>query len=82
MFSRDNIEGKDIILILQVLPELSQNGQVFVPRSTANEKANTLKAKNEGDDGEDNHQKGEERFDDKKAAALPHETRQQVSFDE
>lgn len=81
MYVTDDDKGKDIIVVSEVLREGSQNDQVLIKSSTAKEKENNSKHKNEEKDEKEDQSKGEEHFNDKQDAVLPDLTKKQAWLD-
>lgn len=80
-FLRDDIEGEDIIAVPGMLSKLFIKELVLMQRSTATKTANPSKPGNEYKDGEHDHTKGEEHYNDRQATPLPSATERQAPSD-
>lgn len=80
-FLRNNVDGKDVIVVPEVLPDRSRKEQVLLPRITAPKKASSLEPGNEEKiDEEGDYLKSEEHFDDGKCAVFPSGTKERTPY--
>lgn len=81
-FLREDVQGKDINLALQVFSKNSRKEQALVARSTATIKGYGSRPEKDKKDNEEDYSKREKTFHDNHASVLSSGTKQQRPFDE
>lgn len=81
-FRRDDVEGADIIVAMELLPKRSQKKQVLALRSTATKHLKPSKPGKQEIDELAHHSNVEPIFDDKQAGVVPSVFKLQAPFEE